>query len=920
MRASARSVIEAWRSKTEMPAVASIQIIVDEKGAVTALNNLKGQIQDIEPGFRKVGQTSNVVLTQMTKDHDRAREAARLLREETGIFLPRAIQNLAAQSESLGAILNAAFSGLAVYGFVDVVARSVGSILDTLQNAREVERKAREATENAIFSQGEDIAKRSLANIHSLRVKDEEALGSDLTKLRKKYEDEYLRIKSDYAEAERLGDVRVQKILLEELAALNRDYSIQKQVLAQKEAASILQSQNKINEAGLVGLQLIEQQTIDTEAVIEQQFRNGAISYEEYQKQRAVTDVEAGQKRKKFYQDLEDSAAAYRIQSERAGATGVHAIELQLEADLAEIQKREIELGTLLPGRRSEAEAKAAREIEELHRKAALETQQMESQAALASLPPWQQAYARIRTEAEQRVRDTQEQLRKTEITEEDAAARTAAVWQQAYAQMHEQLARDIGSLFDDITSGNIGKRFLNEFKRMVAEMVATWVLGMKGLQASTSATLFGGSAGGALGSIFNIGGGAVPAGGALSGTSGIGSPIFSGFTGPEASMLGLPLSAGVGVGGFSANTLPAGASGYAAGQAPYNLLGGSGGFTSADAAMIGLPLSAGVGAGSVAGNSLPAGSSSVASGFSGFGGLLKGLGSLLPIGALAGGAALMGKGGIVGALGSGALGFGAGALAGSLLPTLAFSAVAAGILPMGALTATLAIAPFLGPIGAGIGLVAGLLSIFSGKGKLKIQQTQVLQDMEHQLDQIQNAYDVHQLDYNSAISQAEQIRQSFTQQQEQLQKGGSAGRVDPWVDALENHINSIEAQRYQRGLFGSTAGPAIFREGGFVGGGLARSIPGFAPAMHFASGGAVPAILHAGEFVMRPEAVQRVGVQKMSDVNTGRAGFGEPPQPVINLTIQAMDAKSFEQFLNSGGMRGFVRAWKLAKALGGAP
>jgi hypothetical protein len=67
---------------------------------------------------------------------------------------------------------------------------------------------------------------------------------------------------------------------------------------------------------------------------------------------------------------------------------------------------------------------------------------------------------------------------------------------------------------------------------------------------------------------------------------------------------------------------------------------------------------------------------------------LLKGLGSLLPIGALAGGAALLGKGGILGAAGPGLLGYGAGALAGPLLQSAAASLFLNGSIGTGLATA----------------------------------------------------------------------------------------------------------------------------------------------------------------------------------------------------------------------------------------
>jgi hypothetical protein len=122
-----------------MAATASIQITLDEKGAITAINNLKSEIANVGPAFTKVGNDSNVVLTKMAKDHDHARESAKLLREETGIFLPRALQGLIAQSQVLGPILNSAFSVFAIVGFIEVLAsipKKIGEVVESMTHEK----------------------------------------------------------------------------------------------------------------------------------------------------------------------------------------------------------------------------------------------------------------------------------------------------------------------------------------------------------------------------------------------------------------------------------------------------------------------------------------------------------------------------------------------------------------------------------------------------------------------------------------------------------------------------------------------------------------------------------------------------------------------------------------------------------------
>lgn len=442
-----------------------------------------------------------------------------------------------------------------------------------------------------------------------------------------------------------------------------------------------------------------------------------------------------------------------------------------------------------------------------------------------------------------------------------------AQKYAEAWTRARDTMANQLDSFFNELTTGNIGSAFLHQFEKLVSQMVATWLMGVQGIRGSITRS------GGLFGDLLGIGGG----GG-------------GGFAGPG----GGALSGSLGGGAFSLSGL-----------------GGSGGFTGADAAMLGLPLSAGGGGGSASLSTLPAGASNVggaASSALSFGGLLKGIGSLLPIGALAGGSALLGHSGILGAAGSGLLGYGAGAVAGPLLTGLSESLFLSGSIGTGLATTLATVGSFLGPIGAGIGLIAGLIGLFTGNGKVKVQQTQVLQQMERDLNNLQNAFSVHAVDYNSAIGQAEQIRSSYTSQQEQIQQGGGPSRVDPWVNATETYINNLEAQRQNELAAAANFGPAQFSEGGYVHPSMARMVPGFAPAMHFATGGAVPAIVHAGEYVLNAGAVRNAGVARLDAMNNGWGGG--------DIHIHALDAQSFEQALLNNRVA-FVRSLRRMAAEG---
>jgi hypothetical protein len=440
--------------------------------------------------------------------------------------------------------------------------------------------------------------------------------------------------------------------------------------------------------------------------------------------------------------------------------------------------------------------------------------------------------------------------------------------YQEAWTRARDTMANQLNSFFDELTTGNIGAAFLRQFEKMVSEMVATWLMGIRGMQQSVTRP------GGLFGTLFGLGSGsgffgggdltnpAYPAGGALSGVFGSGSLGGGAFsfapdlTGPVADM-SLPLSAGGGGSGLGLSTLPTGGAALGPGMAGL----GGGGFLS--------KFLGGGGLGSLAGMGLLAGVASLGVGFNS-----------------------PGQGALTGALGTG-LGMGALAFLGTEIP---------GLFGAGEFAAAALSGPFF-PITLGVGaLIGGLVGLFTGHGKRKKEQTAVLQQMEQQLNNLQNAFALHQVDYNSAINQAEQIRQSFTAQQEQIQQGGGPSRVDPWVNATETYINNIEAQRQNVLSAVGGYGPAQFSAGGFVHPSLSRLAPaGFAPAMAFAMGGAVPAIVHAGEYVLNAGAVTRIGVGNLDSMNAG--GFGGMH---VHLNINAVDGKSVEELFRPGG-----EAWR---------
>jgi hypothetical protein len=167
------------------------------------------------------------------------------------------------------------------------------------------------------------------------------------------------------------------------------------------------------------------------------------------------------------------------------------------------------------------------------------------------------------------------------------------------------------------------------------------------------------------------------------------------------------------------------------------------------------------------------------------------------------------------------------------------------------------------GPWGAAAGaIVGGIAALFGwlfGSDKVTKQREQLETQLEQQLKTLQNSYDLHQTDYSSAISSAEQLRTQFEQAQDQIKKGADMQEyVGQFVDATEKHINSVEAVRQQETLNISKLPLPEFESGGFT--------PGYL------SEGAMVALLHPQEAVLNSTGRAKIGDQAIAAANKGEA------------------------------------------------
>ncbi len=807
----------------------TVQIVIegDDSGASAALDDLNAKSQQVSSGFAAVGAASDEATGKITAGVTQSRIVTDLM---TGNIMraEQALVRLGATTELLGPIFAAAFVPGAVVAFGELLAHisdAIDKAIDKLTGWKAAA-EAMNASQGALNKTLEETNKQIQAAQRSGATIGMGAQGAALTDL-------------GFSQS----DVAKQQALVD---SLNQQLS--------KMRNATVTVPGGIGPSG----EIISPQTVGQDLTDTKKWADLNAAY-----------TEASDKLKLLQQDASNAAAKVA--------------EIGSDNDVSQLLKYNAQMDELI--KKNEQYATSVQKTLDLSKQMGSLSEEKNIPggfpASLMGMPTpygdeslnFVDTAAATSTQAfqtlDKQMMDNMEADNKVAQNAQEQSTKYAEAWTRARNTMASQL----DSFFNELTSGNIAQTFLKQFEKLMSQVVATWMMGIQGMQQAVtrSGGLFGtlmGDFGGPSGGGGFFGGGAMPASGAIPGVDASFmngsdmSSLLGGSTGPSASMA-LPMSAGGG--GALGAILPAGArSGFA------GMVGGS----------------------------------------AGSGGLLSMLGSLLPIGALAGGSALMGMGGIAGMFGSAGVGYGAGALAGPLMQTLSESGYLSGALGLGTASVLSTIGQFLGPIGAGIGLIGGLIGLFTGNGKLKTEQANLQNQELIDLTNLENAFSLHQIDYNSAIAQCEQIRQSYTQQQEALQKGGSVGRVDSVVNDAEQNINNLEAQRENTLNAVGGYGPAQFERGGYVHPSMARlAPPGFAPAMHFATGGAVPAIVHAGEYVLNAGAVNRVGVRNLDAVN---GGAGAPIH--MENHFHALDAASFEQWMSSGdGSKAFSNSIRRA-------
>jgi hypothetical protein len=196
-------------------------------------------------------------------------------------------------------------------------------------------------------------------------------------------------------------------------------------------------------------------------------------------------------------------------------------------------------------------------------------------------------------------------------------------------------------------------------------------------------------------------------------------------------------------------------------------------------------------------------------------------------------------------------------------------------------------IAPGIGTlIGAGVGAIAGFIGGLLGGNKNRHQAQKIVDALFPQMQQIQDQYKGFQLDYASALAQLEQLKaQAFPQ----LDKLGGEGRkyeraMMPYFDQARRNIDNLETERQRRasinfGIPQFAVGGTVRRTGMFM--------------------------AHGGEEVINSkDSARERGTLKRINAGLPAGGSSGGGPMIVIENLHAMDAKSFEKWLDDGAIK----------------
>jgi hypothetical protein len=896
-----------------MATVVQLQVTLDANGAVTGLKQLGSGFDDLSSKAPAIGKKGVDAFNGIESAERKAHVAGQLWVRLTGTEMPRALENVIARSKTAGPLLASLFNASVVAAVGVAVVGVVGNIVSMAKELGGATAEMQRLKEETIAANLATITHpQTLATAITNR-----AIQLDVVAAMQKQADEWrdsnLLARAYAHTLAFLGDEESQQMVDSEKRfnqnnkALE-DLSTNTVALTRSVRAARLEAQAQIDEAGKKGFALIKQQHADEDRMAQASFDKVSGLSDALPKKLAANAAKAkaasAELTRSMTQETVDLAAqtaemqlkgdaliemsiSNRITKEREAfmqKTGMNAAQLDNDAQFQYRESLIIQQGE--------------HQRVEMHRQTMERIKNLESEAAVASLPEWQRGAAQIIAEEQKTTRELQQELATRMINKEEFDRLMVASTVLANAKMRdenkrltEELGSDLQSVFDDITSGNIGKRILSNMEKLFFQILAQWILSLN-MMKSAAGSIFGSIVFGPGSTGAGVFGGGGSGGGSSSLLGGVLGGLFGGSSseGAKVGFGGAPGSSSMAIPGLVGGTT-SGLSGAIAGigASPSSAL-----VPSASSALTSSTMADAL-PGLVGGTTSQIGSSSTRTSSFAAGSPLVGLAALAPalvgnfggklgqIGGLVSMLAIMGNSQILSALSGGLIGFGVGQSHGGFLGALAGAG-------SGALTGFLA----AGPIGAIIGGLVGLLGgIFGGifGGSKRKKQANALADntILPDIAQIITGFDGFQVDSSSAIQQLEQLRNDAQKQLSALKSQGKDvfnQKVAPAIDNAEKHIRDTQAERDRRSAI--AFGPPQFDTGG---------------TFNVMRGNAGLAILHDGEFVVNPTASKK-NAAALNAMNQGKTMGGGN----VTFIVKALDSRDVATWLKNGGAENIAR------------
>ncbi|MGH9581046.1 MAG: hypothetical protein ACRD2R_08635, partial [Terriglobales bacterium] len=438
-----------------MPAVVEILVTLDEKGVVTGARNIEG-------GLEKVGQRGNVVFTGLSKQQKQANDAAQLLGRTMGVQLPRELNRFLSRSSLLGPLLSTAFNASIVLAFGAAIVALVPKIKEAAQELggftekmRALEKAAADANA-ALFgtfstsAQGQALLRQIDARTAALdreRNAGVATAGGILAVLASKR-----RVAAIDDQLVELTNLRIKA--LDRLGVVAEQEGEKSKAAAEKAAAAYKHQREELEKV----LQLLDKQRGLAGKAAEEGSKNIADNLFKQAQQQLENELKLNERRLETLGTIREADRQLQIDRAQFSGDSVRAIVLQEQFRLEDTLEK---LKLIEAGDKDLAQVRALLN---------------------------QQANLKILTAERDRNREMVEQFR----------------------QATEQMGDFFVSIWDDITSGNIGRRILQGFKRLIAQIVAQWLFGLGAIRRSASGGFqFGGGGGflGILGTLLGLGG-----------------------------------------------------------------------------------------------------------------------------------------------------------------------------------------------------------------------------------------------------------------------------------------------------------------------------------------------------------------------------------------------------------------------------